>query len=266
MPAYLGTLGRLIPIRGTAQPVERAGQYRTQTTLEGAVKAQRLGAGRRAWAVSLGLATREQIASLWGFDAGEWGPGPFVWVTPEAQETNLLTPAQASCDPRTASGASIVAGGPLLLPGGTYAGRSFLNSNTNANMTFGSTLAPVIPGQMVTASAYLVGASAKVGVSFYRTDGTLLSSAQSAQAGTASAASRSSVTTVVPANAAGALVYGAGAAQGARPALTWTPTLRGYGPGGGCPKAIVDDVSRDPRLLTSAAYRADASFTVQEVG
>lgn len=266
MPAYLGTLGRLIPIRCAAQPVSRADRYTTVTTLEGAVKTQRSKVGRRSWDVSLGLAGREHVAALWGFDTGEWGLGPFVWVTPEAQLLNMLTPEQASCAPEAVTGASGSAGGPLLLPDGSYAGRSFMNSSPAFNIQFGTTMAPVLPGGAVTASAYVLGAGAKVGVSFHTADGTLISRALSTATGNATAADRVAVTAVAPANAAGALVYAAGTVQAARPALTWTQSVQGYGPGMGCPKAIIDGLSHDPRLLTDTSYRATASFTVQEVG
>ena len=266
MPAYLGQPGRLVPIRCQSAPVKRADRYTAETTLEGAVKVQRSPGARRSWEVGLGLATAAQIAALWGFDDGEWGNGPFVWVSPEAQVSNLLTPAQASCDKSTLYTAGVLAGGPMSLGADGDAGRSFLNPDPAVTFRFGGQAAPVIPGRTVTASAYLIGAGAKIQIRWEDAAGTYISTSTSGAQGTAGAPVRAYLTSTPPANAAIAYVNALSTSQAARPALTWTDTLVPYGPGGGCPKAIVDAVERDPRVLTDTRYRASAQFTVTEVG
>lgn len=271
MSSYLGQLGRLVKLKCPAsQSIDTAERYSYSQTLEGRVKAQVRPLSRRSWGVNVSTATPAEVGTLMAFAQGEWGNGPFVWVAEGAAVTNMLTPAVASCGPAAASysaGASVV--GPLALPDGSWAGRSLLNSTPSSALYFGPPTVPVIPGRLVTASAYLVGAGAKCGVQFYTAAGVYISSASSAQAGVAGVATRLFITATVPATAASCIVYGTLSTQGARPALTWTPQVMEWGEGQGCDKALISPPSRslvlaldDPR----GGRYTDASFTVQEVG
>lgn len=270
MSAYLGSLGRLVELKCPAtQAVGSDEAFTFSRTLEGKVKAQTRPVSRRVWSLQVSTATPQEVGTLAGFTSGEWGRGPFIWVSPDAPVVNMLTPEQASCDPAIITAGSVSKTGPLALPEGGYAGRSLFNSDPAVNLVFGLQVTPVLPGQPVTASAFLVGAGSKVGISFQAADGSQISSTLSTASGVAGIATRLAVTVTAPANAVSARVYGSNSTQGARPAITWTDRVFEWGDGQGCPRAVVSSLSRDLVLaLRDPLFGrySDASFTITELG
>lgn len=270
MTVYLGIPGRLVELRCPSDQASPADDvFSFERTLEGKVKAQARKLSRRRWSVAVSTATPAEVGALAGFAGGEWGRGPFVWVSADAPVTNMLTPEQSLCDPSTLYTAGVIAGGPLNLGADGWAGRSFLNPDPATTFYFGSQGAPVIPGQKVTASAYVVGAGALVRIRWLDAAGAYVSNVGSAAVGVAGAATRASVTATVPAGAALAVVQASNATQAARPALTWTDTLFDWSDGQGCPKAVISGLDRRLVLaLRTPGYGryADASFTITEVG
>lgn len=271
MSVYLGTLGRLVELKCPADQATPADDVFTFTrTLEGRVKAQARPLSRRQWSVRAGkTSTPKEVGALAAFAAGEWGRGPFIWVSADAPVTNLLTPEQSLCDPSTLFSAGVTATGPLSLGVDGWAGRSFTNPAPVTPFYFGSEAAPVVPGQLVTASAWVVGAGSGVRVRWVDSAGVFISTSSSAGSGGAGVAKRVSVTAMPPANAAGAQVQATNASQAARPALTWTDTLFEWSDGQGCPKAVISGLDRQLVLaLRDPNYGryADASFTITEVG
>lgn len=270
MSAFLGTLGRLIPIYSNPSMAVSGIPARSfQTTLEGRVKAQVRPVGRRSWELSAAYATPGDVASLMDFANGGWGNGPFVWVSPTAPAINLLSPEVASCGPAAVVGAGVSVVGPLLLPDGSWAGRSLSNPSPSQTLRFGPDTTPVIPGDKITGSAYVVGAGAKVGLQFHNAAGGVISQVVSALSGIAGVPTRLSVTLTVPASAVTATVYATATTQAARPAVTWTGELMEWGAGEGCDKAIVEAVDRT--ALTGSTFSfgrrdSDLSFTIREVG
>lgn len=276
MSIYLGQLGRLVELRGPSSQSHGVDDgYTFERTLEGRVKAQTRPLRRRQWSVNISTATPFDIGNLFAFSAGEWGIGPFVWVSTDAPVTNMLTPAAASCDPSAISDPSsanfnsgVTAAGAMVLDDGGVAGRTWTVDGDF--MFFGYNRVPVLPGQPVTGSAYVMGEGAVARLTFYGPDnlaiGNTVSSTVAATAGTVV---RSHVTATPPAGAVGCLVSAAYATQAARPALTWTDRLFDWADGAGCPKAVIHGLSRDVVLaLREPNYGryANASFTVQEVG
>lgn len=270
MSAFLGTLGRLIPIYSSpSMGVSGIPERTFQTTLEGRLKAQIKPVGRRSWDLSAAYASPGELAALMDFATGVWGNGPFVWVSPTAPSINLLLPEVASCGPAAAVGAAVSVAGPLLLPDGSWAGRSLSNPYPSPTLPFGPDTTPVIPGGEVTGSAYVVGVGAKVGVQFFNAVGAVISQGLSPLSGAAGVVTRLSVTLAVPALAVACGVYATATTQAARPALTWTDSMLEWGAGEGCDKAIVDAVSRDALTgSTDIRGRRDSniSFTIREVG
>jgi hypothetical protein len=127
----------------------------------------------------------------------------------------------------------------------------------------------VLPGQKVTASAYLVGAGAAVRIIWLDSAGAFISNSTGTAGGVTGTAKRLSVTATAPTNAASAQVQAISATQGARPALTWTDQLFEWSDGQGCPKAVISGLDRQLVLaLRDPLYGryADASFTITEVG
>lgn len=269
MKAYIGTPGRMIALPYvSSESIELEDVYSFQTTLEGRVKAQVRPVANRAWSVAATRYLSDAQGLLFSFVSGEWGRGPFVWVAVDAPVTNLLTPKQSMCDPSTIFTSGVTAAGPLLTPDG-WVGRSFTNATQSTPFYFGPQAAPVIAGQKVTASAYLVGAGAAVRIIWQDAAGIFISSTTGSAGGLAGTVKRLSVTATPPANAAQAQVLAVNATQGARPALTWTDTLFEWSDGQGCPKAVIHAGTRDIRSLSThqlGIRAADVGFTVTEVG
>ncbi|WP_159702491.1 hypothetical protein [Arthrobacter sp. 18067] len=267
MPAYLGIPGALFPVECEAATVEAETTYSFDTTLEGKRKGQYRKGRPRTWSVDMGLSSSEETADVRALDAGEYGPGPFLWISEEAQATNALLPEVATCGPAAAFGSTITVAGALTLPGVGVAGRSLFNSNPALVMDFGTVKSPVIPGQQFTASAWLVGAGAKITLRWYDAAGTLLAgTVTSAGSGVGSVATRLSVTGTAPASAALCLLRATGATRAARPALTWSAGLAAWAPGGGCAAAVVSKLENSPVILGAARSHSGVTFTITEVG
>lgn len=269
--AYMGFLGQLVAVYSNPTMDYDPGiPKRTfQQTLEGRVKAQVQSVGRRSWSLEAKYATGPQVAALLAFGSGEWGKGPFVWVPPAASRANLLSPDVASCGPTAPQHAAVTVGGPLLLPDGTWAGRSLLNSDTAIQIWFGPSTIPVLSGTQVTASAFVVGAGAQVTVQFLNAAGAAVATNNSLASGEAGIVKRLSVTAVVPALAVSCRVVARSTKQAARPALTWTDTLQEWAPGQGCAEAVVETVSAvalKSSAVTENRRDSNLSFTIREVG
>lgn len=266
---YLGQLGRLVELRGPSSQSHGVDDgYTFEQTLEGRVKAQTRSIRPRQWSVDISTATPADMGALFAFSAGEWGIGPFVWVSTDAPVTNLYTPAVASCDPDVMP-SDATAAGPMDLGDGSYAGRSYMPSGQF--MFFGAVGdVPVLPGVPVTGSAYVLGAGAAARVNFYGSDGLRIGEPiTSAVTATSGSPVRSHVTAMPPANAVSALVSIENTTQAARPAVTWTGRLFDWADGAGCPKAVIHGLSRDVVLaLREPNYGryANASFSIREVG
>lgn len=269
---YLGTLGRMIGIKcPSSQQLTSEGEPSFEYSLEGRRLAQVAPSiGRRAWQCQLSDAsTPDQVGAIMAFINREWGNGPFNFVSADAPVTNMLSPAASTTDSSWIQSSVLMGGGPMLLPDGTWAGRSIVNSDPAQLLIFSPEHVPVIPGQAVTGSAFLRGAGAVARMYFYDAEGLQISNHASTVTATAATTVRSWVTATAPASAATCRVFGHSASQGARPAITWSDSMLDWADGQGCAKAVVHGpsrnlvmASRDPR----GGRYSNLSFTVSEVG
>lgn len=270
MGTYLGTPGKLIQLRRVrTQDVEYWDGRTFQRTLEGRLKAQTKGTRNRAWTVSFAMATPSDLANIQALQDGEFGRGPFVFIPAGASTTNLLDPDVSTCGPAAVVSPTVSTAGPLQLPDENWAGRTLSNSSPTSTLRFGPDTTPVIPGSKVTASAYLVGAGAKVGVQFLDTSGSAIAQSLSTASGVSGKATRLATTVTVPAGAVVCTVYATATILAARPALTWTDSLFDWGIGAGCSKAMIHGFSGGLSKVLgkpNAASLSTLSFTVQEVG
>ena len=268
---YLGTLGRMVPIKcPTTQRVTTTDRYTFSTTLGGAVKAQVGPVGKRTWDIGLGsLTTPADVGALMDFVTGGWGVGPFVFVPADAPVVNMLTPKAAACDPAAlilSSGAELLGTPPMNLGEDGVAATSAWTNGVGTVQFGGPIHAP--PGQQVTASAWVVG-EGSIRLSFVNANGSEIGT-QVSPTQNIPTPQRIWVTGTVPANAAYVRAMTTqGITQVARPAVTWTSEPYEWGDGQGCDKAIIHAASRD----VTAAWDnprtgrwSDMSFTVQEVG
>lgn len=264
MPTAIGTLGRLFTFKSPkVVPVTPGRRDFIEQSVEGANSAQVGLRAPRTWEVSIPSASTQEVASLLALGCGEYGIGPFIWVSPAAAALNLLTPEVSTCGPAADWQPSVEVSGPLNIVGEGITGRSLFNSDPSVSLVFGNIPTPVIPNTKVTGSAGVLGAGSRVGLSFWTAAGVYLNpSYLSAETGVAGEARRLSVTATAPSNAAYCLVYGTNTVSGARPAVTWTDHLNPWAPGGGCPKAHISNIPN----TVSGVLRQDVSFTVTEMG
>lgn len=274
MSAYLGTLGRLIPIYSNpSMDVTPTESYTFVRTLEGRVKGQaRAVAGRRTWELSGRHAKASDVGTLEGFASGEWGMGPFVWVAPDAPAVNLLAPEVAMCGPLAVFSSTVSRTGPMALGDGIWSGSSLTTSDPNGTLWVAASKAPVpvLPGQPVTASAYVLGAGAKVRLHWVAADGSAMNgTVTSAGTGTAGTPQRLHATGTPPVGAVSCTMSTTKALQITRPAITWTDRVFPWGSGRGCLKAVVSATGRTALGASSTnpnGNYSDISFTITEVG
>lgn len=271
---YLGTLGRMVGIKCPAsQNVEAEDRYSFNTTLEGRVKAQaRPVLGGRSWSLQTSDATTpEDAATIMGFANGEWGAGPFVFISADAPVTNLLTPDEASCLYQSPN-ANIRRGGPVNLGADGWAGQSIqhLDPAGGSEIYFSTGQTPVLAGQPVTGSAWIRGDGARVRLYWY-TEGSVTPMAGTVSSATITAGDgwkRATVTGTPPAGAVGVAVVAQYAFQAARPAITWTSEMFPLAAGEGCPKAVLHGASKSLVLAGRGRGQqyANLSYTITEVG
>lgn len=273
MTVYIGQIGRMVRLYSTpSAQVVYEDRATFKTTLEGARKAQvRPASGRRTWSLNASFADPSEQSAIMAFINGEWGNGPFVYVSADAPVINLLTPAAASCEPAEftpTTGLVLTPGGPMLTADG-WAGRSFAKNTVNA-VFFGLDMLPAIPGRSVTASAYVRGLGGVVRLNWYDIAGQSISTASSAVAAGASGVVRSHVTGSPPAGAVGFRVSASKeVTQACRPAATWSDGLLEWGAGQGCTKAVIHGASSDLIMAsrdTRGSRYSNLGFTVTEVG
>lgn len=265
---YLGIPGRMVGIKCPAQQqVSFADRISTSTTLEGKVKAQIRPVGRRTWQASLSAASDPtDIGTVLGFLSGEWGAGPFWFVSADAPLINLMTPDESLCIP-DATGATVSAGGPVQIDGVGWAGKSYQNSNPSGDpMLLSRTSIPVRHGSRVTGSAWVLGAGAFVRLHWYAADDSYLGLTLGAATTEASKMSRVHVTGTPPSGAATCRLLVSSALQVARPAVTWSDSVLPWGAGEGCPRAVLHGGSKDVTMAVADAVYGSISFTITEVG
>jgi len=271
LPVHIGTLGRLVKLPYVvSQSVTPEERYSFQTTLEGRRKAQARPVGRRTWALSTNHFRPEEHSLLSQFTSGAWGAGPFYFVPTDAPHTNLLSAAGSLCLPGSAyqvsTGGSVLEGGPVDLGVDGWAARSWVNAgSTDFFLGYGEFI-PVVPGQQVTGSAYVLGSGASVRLRWYDSNGAYMSSSSLGSTGTAAGFTRVFVTDSAPVGSAACLLVVAGASKATRPAVTWTSQLQPWADGQGCAKAVVSAFSRDQVKSVIDHTYSNVSFTVTEVG
>jgi hypothetical protein len=271
--SYIGPYGQLVEFKcPSSLEVSAEARSSFETTLGGRVVEQRGPRGRRTWQASLATAMPSQVAGLEALEMGALGPPPWVWVPPNAQSQNLLSPDSSVLMPGTYS-TTATPGGSITATDGVFVARTaLLPPNDSVILGSRDSLAegiPVIPGHVITGSVYGSGLGGSLRLIFRDAGGSFLT-----QPSTPLGAdfSRVKVTDVAPEGAVDALVRvysGSNAARTGAPAATWTTELMPWSIGRGCNRATVDGLSeslqmavRDAPVMNRSAYQ----FTVRELG
>lgn len=266
--AYIGPLGALLPVHSTPDGFSMSYSRESSTKITlGGRRVQRLAArGHRSWSVSGRGGSPSDLAALASLARGDFGAGPFWWVDPWAQQSNLLDPRDAAIE--VPWGTSTL-GGPVVLPGGPVVARHVRTGSALDNWStspFGDySRAPVIPGRDVTVSAWLDSAAKGLRYVFQDVAGSAVGGV-GVVSGTESGWHRVSRTVEAPAGAASVVIGQRGAGGLAAPAVTWTSEVREYGPGAGARNVTVNGFSESVLVAGRAGLYADHSYEVMEVG
>lgn len=269
MSAYLGVLGDLVLIKCPSRLQQEASRGLSERITVGGVRRVQIGPRLlRTWDVGVEAATPDDLATLAGFVAGEWGPGPFLWVDPWAQVTNLLPPARAALE---LPWANTSPAGPATLAPGVRAGRS-LAIIDSATITHWADPAlidiPCTPGVPVTVSIWARGAGLVLRSVVRALDGSWLASAPATAVG--SEWVRLAVTVTPPAGAHRVTVQLEGGGVVTRPAATWSSSVLEYHAGQGVAGVVIDGLQQDVILATrevrAHGRMASVGYRVLEVG
>lgn len=263
---YLGDLGRLVPLRcASTESIGSEPRYVVRSTVEGARRAQIVPGMPRTWSVDWDLAHPGEGAALQGFTAGAWGPGPWHWVSVQAQHENLLTPREAMLLDYETSG-YLALGGSVHVHGI----RSPLSLLHNRASYFTPVFRniPVLPGRALTWAAEINssgGVAPRLYLRLLDANGATISNHYGTGA-VSSAVQRVSVTVTPPSNAV-SIIAGLDytTTRMIRPQVTWTDGPVEYGPGHGCRSAIIDAPSSSVLLSTRELSYSNHGFTVMEV-
>ena len=268
MAEYLGTPGRLVRLDcASTEQLSRPDRYVLQGDATGGVRAQLRPRAPRTWGINVDALEDRDLAALEGFVEGEWGAGPWQWVSITAQHGNLLTPAESLC--LTASPLGLQAGA-MQCADGTWAGRSL--APTYAGSGWGALWdsIPVIPGRPVTFSADVSGDGVnapQIAAAFYTAAGSAIGSATYSVAGEARGPQRAAVSAVAPEGAAEVRVGARpSVSRLTRPQVTWGSEPTDWTTGKGCRSAVPMGLS-SALLWSPGPGRSltDMTVTIQEL-
>lgn len=268
MAEYLGSLGALVQLGVTSsESTSRPDRYLLQESSAGGVRAQIRPLAPRAWGIAASMFTDRELAALEGFVLGEWGNGPWQWVSIAAQNGNLLTPAESLCLAADPSG---LPAGPMECADGTWAGRSLAPTYAGSGWGVLWDSIPVIPGKPVTFSADVSGDGVnapQIAAGFYTVAGSQVGGAAYSVAGAAGGTQRVTVSAVAPEGAAEVRVGArASVSRLARPQVTWGTAPVPWTTGKGCRKAVPLGVNSDLRLSSGRGPSfSDVQVTIQEL-
>lgn len=266
--ARIGRLGALVEVYSTPDghsvSQERASSART--TLGGRKVVSLAARGHRTWSFSGSAGKPLELAALQGFARGDFGAGPFWWVDPWAAQTNVLDPRDAAIE---VPWGSTTLAGPVALPDGPVVARHVRTGASIASWATsphgGFSRAPVVPGQVVTVSAWVDSAAQSLRYVFQDAAEAAVGST-SAVSGTRAGWHRVSASVTVPDGAASVVIGQSGMGGLAAPAVTWTSELREYGAGAGARNVVVTGYSESVRVARLGSMYADQSYQIMEVG
>lgn len=254
--------------RNTVRPVSYL------TTLGGVTKAQVGPRTSRVWDLSLpSTSTPDQYAALNALVEGEYGKGPWGFVSDGAKVTNLLTPSVSRLSDDPAHGSVSGLGGPMRLPDGSLAGGSWVAQSGTAlslpRVGGFTSPAPVVPGGSFTASVFVADApDVRLRVWLYdaaggqtRTLTTGRSSGGEPQRLVVSGVAADNEVSLILIVDHVSLVF-----RVARPAVSWASTVQPWAVGEGATSVLITEADLDTVLAVPGRTYGKSSFMVREVG
>lgn len=272
---YLGTLGRMVALKCPAQQqVSADDRYVFDTTLEGKRKAHVRPVGRRTWSLQTSEATTPaDQAAILSFVEGQWGAGPFYFVSADAPVTNLLTPAASLCQEWGPKVSNLRDGGPVDLGSEGWSGASITSDaptvfGNGQEIILGLDPVPVRAGDTITASVWArrSGGSGRLRVYWYGPNSLVPISVTTSATVAGDQWTRLEVSATAPAGAVGCRLIGYELSQVTRPAVTWGSGVLPWAVGEGCPRAVLHAASRSLVMAVRGSTYASVGYTITEVG
>lgn len=269
LTAWFGAPGALVPVtpyRGSLS--EHDGRIRSEVISLGGTRHVQVGGGSaRSWSMTVAGGPVDLAPLKFAATTAV----PWVWVSPAAQASNLLTPGQ-----------SMLAGGEVAYSGGAGARSGVLLAGDDpvvrwaggptgsSVLVTGAKPVPVRAGVPVTVSAWTQRAASDSSTRLTYTfrDATGAAFASSTLGGPAGTVlQRAAWTITPPAGAAEMTVLIRDAATVAAPQVTWTTAPVAWADGRGVYRVVVSDWSEDQeRVMTDGTLWVSASMKLLEVG
>lgn len=225
--AWIGPPGRLIEFKcPSAVSVTPADQRKIFTSLGGRVSITEPGpsAPYHVWRVAVSTATPQAVSLLRGLSLREWGVGPFYWVPPASEVTNLLSPSTSLCIAYLPQPTGAAQAGPMAVED-HFAGQSWA-AGPEQWVMLGA--APVVQGKPVTLRAWCSGPAAQVRAVFRDATGTDLSTSVGPTVDATTPRWVHATFTTIPSAAASVSLRVYGISRATRPSITWTTEPRSW--------------------------------------
>lgn len=268
---FFGHPGALYPIHAVVEPydVDDDEGLSLSRSLGGGIRARtRRARASRSWGVTIPKAFPQDVINF--REIVTTTLGPYVWVDPWAQVTNVLTPEMSTMGSLVSPAAGLPQnGGGWRLVGldNQWAALTRSNPGKGGVWVGPAPIPPSFTGRPVTASIWLASTTdTRVNLQWLDGSGSVMSAVQGNIVTGLDGLRRSVATGVPPWGASAARIYVAGSEVLARPAITWTDKAVPWDVGNGAQQVEVSDASRKITRADSAYRIHDLSFTVTEVG
>lgn len=268
---WIGHPGALYHVHGVVSPygIEEESEPVLTKSLGGGVRARTPRArAHRAWKVDIPDVFPQDVANLRTLLTATMGP--YVFVDPWAQKTNLLTPEESVLSSVAAPAEGLAyGGGGWRLVGLPDQWVPVTRSNPSAGVVRVGH-APVPPAwasRTVTASCWLAGTDAQVRMDWLDGSGNRITpSAFGSQVSGMDGLRRSVASGMPPWGCESVQITALNAEVLAQAAVTWTDAPTPWDVGNGVQRVIISGLSRSISRASDAYRMHDLSFTVTEVG
>lgn len=258
MAGYIGPLGRMVKILWPA-PVKVTNPtgyaVKESPARRWAFVTSPASAPRREWSLEV-TGTNAETSELAQLVAGAFGGGPWVFVPDEATVTNVLTPAESML-------AGVANAGAVDVVGGAGA-----RSHTGGGLIAIAEACPCIPGEPVTVTVDMAGASGVLTVQPVNAAGQPVGSAR-VSSPSGELMERVSVTIpALPLGARAVRIQTRGASTVTRPQVTWTDGPVPWDVGAGASSVIIEEAQttyNNYEFYMREMWRT-LSLTIREVG
>lgn len=263
--AWLGYRGTLVELPALNETVkESRNMTREFITVAGNRYAHALPRQPREWNVTAPAMLPRHRTALEQFVSGEWGAGPFVWVSEAAEYGNLLTPGQSSFR-GLESTPDVVRTGPTQDSRGEWATSTMTAATVDAHLPWEITTPPVGYVHVHGDASGTFATPPHIRVRGYTEAGDVVTDDMVTSPHGATPGQFSQLVTL-PTTVSHVKLSVRG--MFSRLWLTSTPTATEYIPGQGCDKATVQTGGRTPLTAQTCAglISSSGSFRILEIG